>query len=434
MLEGHLLEWLNLFVRWFHITAGIAWIGASFYFNWLENNLVRSGPQKEGIAGYLWAIHGGGIYRLEKYETAPEVMPKTLHWFKWEAYTTWLTGMGLLIVQYYFNASLYLIDPAVLELAPWQAVMISMVCILASWIVYDLASNTLAHKPMLLTILGLGSFALVAYGLSLIFSGRGAFINIGAMIGTIMVANVAHVIMPSQRALLSAVGKGEAVDPKYGAKALLRSRHNNYLTLPILFIMISNHYPSTYGSDLNWLILMVLIVLSAGIRHYFNIRHKPEKSVWILPVACLCLLSLAWVTQPERYVLPKKTQISDSTVQDQQSLSASKNVNKHVVNVKTNLESGVIESKQAPLLESLDEKVQMIVEARCTTCHSAQPSFQMFSTPPAGVMFDTAAQIQTQRIKIYQQSVLQKTMPLGNLTKMLDEERATVEEWFLAHE
>ncbi len=442
MLESHLLEWLNLFVRWFHITAGIAWIGASFYFNWLENNLVRGGPQKEGIAGYLWAIHGGGIYRLEKYKSAPETMPKTLHWFKWEAYTTWLTGMGLLIVQYYFNASLYLIDPAVLELAPWQAVAISLVCILASWVLYDVASNMLSDKPMLLAVLGLVAFVLVAYGLTQVFSGRGAFINVGAMIGTIMVANVAHVIMPSQKALLAAVEKGEAVDPKYGAKALLRSRHNNYLTLPILFIMVSNHYPSTYGSDINWLILTALIVLSAAIRHYFNIRHKPEKSTWILPVACFLLLSLAWVTQPERYVPPAASKVSEPIQQDpnsqledsthQESLGAAvTNVDEVIKGEQTiSLQTSLQESPQA----SLGAQAQSIVIERCATCHSAQPSSQMFSAPPAGVMFDTAEQIATQRTKIYQQSVLQKTMPLGNLTKMLDEERAVLGEWFLSHE
>ncbi|MCZ2722936.1 urate hydroxylase PuuD [Marinomonas sp. 15G1-11] len=417
MLESHLHEWLNLFVRWFHITAGIAWIGASFYFNWLENNLVRTGPQKNGISGYLWAIHGGGIYRLEKYKTAPEKMPKTLHWFKWEAYTTWLSGMGLLIVQYYFNASLYLIDPSVMDITPTVAVMISVACIVASWVAYHTLSNMLENKPMLLSLIGLGAFMLVAYGLTHVFSGRGAFINMGAMIGTMMVANVAHVIMPSQKALLAAVEKGETVDPKYGAKALLRSRHNNYLTLPILFIMISNHYPSTYGSDLNWLILIALIVVSAGIRHYFNIRHKPEKNVWILPFACLCLLSLAWVTQPKAYqpsVLP--------VIQQDSLQRESSKVNSEVVQGSTVLRS------------DLDRRAHVILVERCASCHSAQPSSTMFSAPPAGVMFDTKEQIQSQMLKIYQQAVLQKTMPLGNLTKMLDEERDVLARWFQSHQ
>lgn len=428
MLESHLHEWLNLFVRWFHITAGIAWIGASFYFNWLENNLIRSGPQKEGISGYLWAIHGGGIYRLEKYKTAPEIMPKTLHWFKWEAYTTWLSGMGLLIVQYYFNASLYLIDPAVMEITPTAAIMISLMCIVLSWLLYNGLSNLLADKPMILSIVGFVAFVCVAYGLTLVFSGRGAFINMGAMIGTMMVANVAHVIMPSQRALLSAVEKGETVDPKYGAKALLRSRHNNYLTLPILFIMISNHYPSTYGSDLNWLILIALIVLSAGIRHYFNIRHKPEKNVWVLPVACLCLLSLAWMTQPAAYE-PVSSSSAESNTLSALTIPLDSKTPSAVDNQAT--QNHVSQEATA---NDLDTAAYAILEARCTTCHSARPSSTMFAAPPAGVMFDSQAQIEAQMLKIYQQAVLQKTMPLGNLTHMLDEERDLLARWFQSHQ
>ncbi|WP_191602953.1 urate hydroxylase PuuD [Marinomonas algicola] len=433
MLESHLHEWLNLFVRWFHITAGIAWIGASFYFNWLENNLIRSGPQKEGIAGYLWAIHGGGIYRLEKYKTAPETMPKTLHWFKWEAYTTWLSGMGLLIVQYYFNASLYLIDPAVMDITPTVAIMISLMCILFSWLLYNGLSNLLADKPMILSVVGLVAFVCVAYGLTLVFSGRGAFINMGAMIGTMMVANVAHVIMPSQRALLSAVEKGETVDPKYGAKALLRSRHNNYLTLPILFIMISNHYPSTYGSDFNWVVLIALMVLSAGIRHYFNIRHQPEKNVWILPVACLCLFSLAWVTQPSSY-----KPVALSTTESKAQSASKESMGSAAVDSTASSDLGVQIVQTSPTQETmandLDAKAYAILEARCASCHSARPSSTLFSAPPAGVMFDSKVQIESQMLKIYQQAVLQKTMPLGNLTKMSDEERDMLARWFQFHQ
>jgi uncharacterized membrane protein len=402
MLDGHYNEWLNLLVRWFHITAGIAWIGASFYFNWLENNLVRTGKQKEGISGYLWAIHGGGIYRLEKYKSAPKVMPETLHWFKWEAYTTWLTGMALLFVQYYMNASIYLIDPQVMALEAWQAVAIGIMVIIATWLIYNTLCEMLAHNPQLLVAIGFVLMSLAAYGLAQVFSGRGAFIHVGAMIGTMMVGNVAHVIMPSQRALLAAVEKGEDVDPKYGAKALLRSRHNNYLTLPILFIMISNHYPSTFSDTHNWVILLGLVVISMAIRHHFNIQHQPEKSAWILPVGVVALLSLAFITKPAAYVAP------------------------------VNANAAVEQSVDAAF--ALNNQVKGIVEQRCASCHAAQPTSEMFTAAPLGILLESQDQIDSLSERIFQRSVVLKTMPLANITQMTDEERDVIGQWYTANQ
>ncbi|OUR75220.1 hypothetical protein A9Q77_04095 [Marinomonas sp. 42_23_T18] len=402
MLDGHYNEWLNLLVRWFHIIAGIAWIGASFYFNWLENNLVRTGKQKEGISGYLWAIHGGGIYRLEKYKSAPKVMPETLHWFKWEAYTTWLTGMALLFVQYYMNANIYLIDPQVMALESWQAVAIGIMVIIATWLVYNTLCEMLANNPQLLVAVGFILMSLAAYGLAQVFSGRGAFIHIGAMIGTMMVGNVAHVIMPSQRALLAAVEKGEDVDPKYGARALLRSRHNNYLTLPILFIMISNHYPSTFSDTHNWAILLGLVVISMAIRHHFNIQHKPEKSAWILPVGVVALLSLAFITKPAAYVAPV-----NANVAVEQSVDAA---------------------------FALNNKAKVIIEQRCASCHAATPTSNMFTAAPLGILLESQDQIDSLSERIFQRSVVLKTMPLANITQMTDEERDVIGQWYTANQ
>ena len=245
-MDPHYTEWLNLAIRWAHMITGVAWIGASFYFVWLENHLDRRAP-KEGLAGDLWAIHGGGIYHLEKYKLAPPEMPENLHWFKWEAYTTWLSGMALLAVVYYLNAELYLIAPGS-DLSSLGAIGISIASLIAGWLIYTtLCESPLAKKPVMLGAVLFLLLVCAAWALSLVFSGRGAFIHVGAIIGSIMVGNVFFVIMPAQRKMVASLEKGETPDPSLPAKGLLRSRHNNYFTLPILFIMISNHFPSTYG-------------------------------------------------------------------------------------------------------------------------------------------------------------------------------------------
>ena len=249
-MEAHFTEWLNLGVRWIHMITGIAWIGASFYFVWLENNLNRSNP-REGLSGDLWAIHGGGIYHLEKYKLAPPKMPENLHWFKWEAYFTWLSGVALLLVVYYLNPSLYLVKPGV-DLAPAAAIAIGLGSMAASYLIYHvLCDSPLGKRPALLGAVLFVLIIAAAYGFSQIFSGRAAYIHVGAIIGTIMVGNVFFTIMPAQRALVKAIETNTTPDPLLPAKGLLRSRHNNYFTLPVLFIMISNHFPSTYGSQYN---------------------------------------------------------------------------------------------------------------------------------------------------------------------------------------
>ena len=297
-MEAHLLEWLNLSVRWVHMITGVAWIGASFYFVWLENNLNRVNP-KSGLAGDLWAIHGGGIYHLEKYKLAPPTMPDNLHWFKWEAYFTWMSGIALLCVVFYSNPTLYLLAPGSTLSGP-EGVAIGIGSLFVGWFIYSfLCDSALGKRPALL---GFILFVLIigaAYGFSKVFSGRGAYLHVGAIIGTIMVGNVFRIIMPAQRALVAAIAENRTPDPALPAKGLLRSRHNNYFTLPVLFIMISNHFPSTYGSQYNWLILAGIAVLAVLVRHYFNTRHDSHKYAWTLPVAAVGMICLAYVTGPK---------------------------------------------------------------------------------------------------------------------------------------
>ncbi len=403
-MDAHLTEWLNLGIRWIHMIVGIAWIGASFYFVWLENNLNRSNP-REGLSGDLWAIHGGGIYHLEKYKLAPPQMPENLHWFKWEAYTTWLSGVALLMVVYYLNPSLYLVLPGG-DLSPAAAVAIGFGSLIVGWFVYDLLCDSpLGKTPALL---GLVLFVLViaaCWGYSQIFSGRAAYIHTGALIGTIMVGNVFRIIMPAQRALVKAIEESRTPDPILPAKGLLRSRHNNYFTLPVLFIMISNHFPSTYGSQYNWLILAALGALSVLVRHYFNTRHDSNRFAWALPAAAIGMVCLAFVLSPNRQPVPQN--LAPATP-EQASISEQK--------------SGATDHNEF-------NKVSSVIEERCTVCHSATPTSPLFSAAPAGVMFDTPEQIQQMAAKIHAQSVASQIMPLGNITQMTQEERDLLASW-----
>jgi len=403
-VDAHLTEWLNLGIRWIHMIVGIAWIGASFYFVWLENNLNRATP-REGLSGDLWAIHGGGIYHLEKYKLAPPQMPENLHWFKWEAYTTWLSGVALLMVVYYLNPSLYLIAPGS-ELAPATAVAIGFGSLIVGWFVYDLLCDSpLGKTPALL---GLVLFVLViaaCWGYSQIFSGRAAYIHTGALIGTIMVGNVFRIIMPAQRALVKAIEESRTPDPILPAKGLLRSRHNNYFTLPVLFIMISNHFPSTYGSQYNWLILAALGALSVLVRHYFNTRHDSNRFAWALPAAAVGMICLAFVLSPNRQPVPQN--LAPTTPE----------------------QASVGEQQEGTATHSAFNKVSSVIEERCTVCHSAKPTSPLFSAAPAGVMFDTPEQIQQMAAKIHAQSVASQIMPLGNITQMTQEERDLLASW-----
>ncbi|HCE39985.1 MAG: hypothetical protein CL543_11490 [Alcanivorax sp.] len=389
-MEAHLYEWANLLIRWLHITVGIAWIGASFYFNWLENQLERHGDKPDGVEGTLWAIHGGGFYHLQKFQVAPARLPERLHWFKWEAYYTWISGILLLAVVYYLNARTNLIDPSVADLSPLTASLIGLATLALSWLVYDgLCRSPLGRKPVALAAVLFALLVLLAWGLSQVFSGRGAYIHVGAAIGTCMVANVFFVIIPGQRAMVEAMKAGREPDGARGRAGALRSRHNNYLTLPVLFIMISNHFPSTYGSGWNWLILTALALAGIVIRHYFNRRHLPGRHWGLMALGLAGLAAIILATAPR--------------APDRQAGADTPPVTLEAVNA--------------------------VVEQRCAACHAAAPSFAGFTAPPKGVRLDSEAAIRQHRDQIGQVAVRTRIMPPGNLTGMTDDERALLERW-----
>jgi len=416
----------NLIVRWVHMITGVAWIGASFYFVWLENNLNRVNP-KDGLAGDLWAIHGGGIYHLEKYKLAPPTMPDNLHWFKWEAYFTWMSGIALLCVVFYANPTLYLLAPGSSLSGP-EGVLLGLGSLLAGWFIYSfLCDSALGKRPALLGLILFVLLIAAAYGFSKVFSGRGAYLHVGAVIGTIMVGNVFRIIMPAQRALVAAIAENRTPDPALPAKGLLRSRHNNYFTLPVLFIMISNHFPSTYGSQYNWLILAGIAVAAVLVRHYFNTRHNSQKYAWTLPVGALAMICLAYVTGPKPVATAPEVAKAPAAIEYQPL-------------PETALGGGLkpaapaapapAPAEAAPAQASVDfDKVHGVIQERCAVCHSAKPTSPLFSTAPAGVMFDTPQQIQQMAPRIQAQAVASQIMPLGNITQMTQQERDLIGTW-----
>lgn len=386
--EGHLFEWLNLTVRWMHITFGIVWIGASFYFVFLENALNRTKDIRDELAGNLWAVHGGGFYYLEKYKLAPNKIPKDLHWFKYEAYFTWLSGFCLLAIVYYFNAKYYLIDPEVLDLNVLSAISISIISLIIGWVLYDQMCKKLIKNKLVFTIAMTVYLIFFAWFYTQVFSGRAAYIHFGALLGTLMAANVFFIIIPGQKRMVNAAKKGLAPNPEDGKAAFIRSYSNNYFTLPVLFVMISNHFPSTFGNTYQWIVLIAITIGSAGIKHYLNVREKGQISVWVMPISVLLLLSVAFVTAPA------KANYEDC---------------KEIVSF---------------------EEINTIINNRCTTCHSANPTDDIWKVAPNGVKYDTAEQIFNLKDKIFQRVVVSKNMPFNNnQTKMTQEERDMINCW-----
>lgn len=397
------LDWMSLYIRWFHVIAGVAWIGASFYFIWLDNNL-RTPPdwkKEQGIKGDLWSVHGGGFYEVSKYTYGPETMPDNLHWFKWEAYTTWISGMALLILVYYFGASAYLIDPRVMTLTPTAAITYGIAYIFGGLAMYEIACRSpLGKSPKVFAVFLIILIIFACWLATTLFSGRGAYIHVGALIGTIMAGNVLLNIMPAQRKMVDAVSHKKSVDPAWGLGAKLRSVHNNYFTLPLLFIMISNHYPMTYQHQHSWIVLVCFIAISAWIRHFFNLKHigvvKP--SILVSGAVMMAMLSL-WVSWPQ------PTETAPNTV---------------------------FSANQQALLElgASEQAVFTLIQKHCVNCHSSMPSDDIFKVAPLGIILDGWADIQRYAPQIVNRTTVTKDMPLLNKTNMTEQERQQIADWY----
>ena len=383
-------DWLNLLLRWAHLIAGIAWIGSSFYFIWLDQNLEPPKPGEEAVEGSLWMVHSGGFYRVERRRVGPGAMPRTLHWFKWEAAITWITGMLLLAVVYYFTHGLYLIDPAVSRLTPAAAAGLGLGTMALSWLAYDtLWRSPLARRAGVATTRSLVLVGAVTVMFCRLLSGRAAFIHVGSVLGTIMVANVWMRILPAQRRMIEATAQGKNPDFTEGERAKRRSVHNSYMTFPVLFIMLSNHFPSVYAAPLNALVLVLMMVLGAAARHAMIGRGASRR--WAVAPALASLAGVALLTQPGLGLRPM--------------------------------------AGRAPGPAPAFSEVQAIVQVRCGTCHSRTPSAAGFASAPAGVMFDDPESIRRLAMRIYQRAVVTHTMPIANVTGITDEERAVLGRW-----
>ena len=392
-MEIVLFDWASLLLRWLHLIVGIAWIGSSFFFIFLDLSLRQRAGLPEGVYGESWLVHGGGFYNAQKFMVAPAALPEELHWFKYEAYFTWITGFLLLALIYYWGAQSFLIDPGVLELEPAAALAISVAMLAGGWILYDLlCKSPLGRNTAVLAALVFVLSVAAAYAFSKLFSGRAAYLHVGAMLGTIMAANVFFVIIPNQKKAVAALLAGEAPAAALGEQAKQRSTHNNYLTLPVLLMMISNHYPLTYGHQFNWLIAAGILVVGATVRHFINLKHAGRSGraiAWQIPLAAVLTLALVWIstTRPD----------SEGPV----------------------LEAGSVVAAEA----------FAIVQVRCASCHSATPRDEDFEEAPGGIMFDTQAQLGRNATRVLAQAVLSETMPLGNKTAMTDEERQRLGFW-----
>lgn len=396
-MEAYIFEWLNLLLRWLHVITAIAWIGSSFYFVWLDNSLTRpEDPDllKKGVGGELWAVHGGGFYNPQKYLLAPKTLPKHLHWFFWESYSTWLSGFALFSVLYLFNASTFLVDKHVLEMTASTAVLAALAYLVAGWLVYDLICRLFGDRKNGDRIVGLlvTLYVIVAVWVAChVFSGRAAFLMTGASLATVMSANVLFWIIPGQRKMVAAMRAGESPDPIHGKRGKQRSVHNTYFTLPVIFAMLSNHYSMTYSAPNNWLVLLLIMLAGVLIRQFFVLRHK-DIVKWQYPLAAVVILAgvAAWI-------VPKSALEPTSAVASQK------------------------------VAVSLTQ-VQQVIQARCIQCHAAKPT--LMPVPGKGIILDNQDGILQHAQDIYQQVVVQKAMPLGNMTNITDEERALIGKWF----
>jgi uncharacterized membrane protein len=386
-LDPYVHDWLNLLVRWAHFVFGVAWIGASFYFVWLNNTLRPPDPPREGVEGELWAVHGGGYYRVSKHDPRMPAVPEPLHWFKWEAYLTFLTGFALLVVVYWLRPETFLVGGSPMGLSPGAGIAVSAATLGLGWLGYHGLCLALEQRPRALAAIGSALIVLVSWGLSELLAPRAAWLHVGAMLGTCMAANVLFVIIPGQKAMVAATAAGRPVDVRYGKRAALRSLHNNYLTLPVLCVMISNHFPMAYGHAWSWLLLAGLFVAGGAIRHWVNLHERGVSAHALLPAAALGIIAMAFVTRP-----------APPAAGDAPSFA----------------------------------EVRAVIQARCVSCHAATPTFPGIVAPPLGFRLDDDASIVAGAPRILTQAVTSQVMPLGNATKMTDDERALLGRWIAA--
>ncbi|MEL6217848.1 MAG: urate hydroxylase PuuD [Pseudomonadota bacterium] len=395
-----LWEWLNFAVRWLHVITAIAWVGSSFYFIALDLGLRRGGDLPHGVGGDAWQVHGGGFYHIQKYMIAPAHMPEHLTWFKWESYATWLSGAALLAVVYWAGAELYLIDREKADLAVWQAILISAGSLGLGWLAYDrLCKSRLGDRPTALMLLLFAILVAMSWGYTQVFTGRAALLHLGAFTATIMTANVFLTIIPNQKIVVADLKAGRTPAAKYGKIAKLRSTHNNYLTLPVVFLMLSNHYPLAFATEWNWLIASLVFLMGVTIRHFFNTMHAGGRwPWWTWGATALVFLAIVWLsaTGPKR---------ADIAANDQQ---------------------------EVLIAASSFEGVRDIVLGRCSMCHAAEPYWDGIHSAPKAVMLETDAQIAAHARDIYLQAGVSRAMPPGNLTYMEPEERASIVSWYHA--
>lgn len=396
-------DWLQLAVRWLHVITGIAWIGSSFYFVALDLGLHRDRNLASGADGEEWQVHGGGFYHIQKYLVAPDRMPGDLVWFKWESYATWLSGFAMLFLVYYLGAGLFLVDPQVLDLAPWQAIAISLGSLAFGWIAYDLICKSRFGDDNTRLMIGLYVILVgMAYFYTHVFSGRAALLHLGAFTATIMSANVFMVIIPNQKIVVADLIAGRTPDAKYGKIAKQRSTHNNYLTLPVLFMMLSNHYPLAFATQYNWIIACLVFLMGVTIRHWFNSRHgRTGNPHWTWLVTALLFLIAAWLSTVPRAETPE----------GQSALPPPPEVQKFAA---------------APGFED----VTQIVQGRCSMCHAKEPSFDGIHWAPKGVLLETPDEIAAAAPRIYIQAGLTQAMPPANVSFIEPQERDRIVAWF----
>jgi len=398
-----LMEWVEFAVRWLHVITAIAWIGSSFYFIALDLGLRPSNDRRSGVSGEEWQVHGGGFYHIQKYMIAPARMPEDLVWFKWESYTTWLSGFAMLVLVYYLGGELYLIDPNVLDIPVWQGVLISLGSLGFGWLAYDwICKSRFGDNNNRLMVFLFFILVAMAWGYTQVFSGRAALLHLGAFTATIMTANVFVTIIPNQKIVVADLQAGRDPDAMYGKIAKQRSTHNNYLTLPVIFLMLSNHYPLAFASSMNWLIAALVFLMGVSIRHYFNTKHARKGSPnWTWLITAILFLMIAWLsTAPMFHDRDEQAALSPAA---QRFASA----------------------------EGFED-VHDIILGRCSMCHTAEPYWEGLVWAPKGVHLDNPNDIARQARLIYLQSGLTHAMPPGNRTFMEPEERAQIVAWYQA--